>query len=127
MVIIAAGLLLILLLVLIATGQSHVAVARVRARVLGRGVRGGRVTAFAQAAIRPRVRGPSLLSDRGANRGRAYVLDVADALHATMALPAAASGRHRPRRKLRRRRRGAANAAAHVLAGEAAGVRGRRR
>lgn len=69
--------------------------------------------------------GPSLLSDRGAHRGRAYVLDVADALDATVPL-ATATGRHRPRRKLRRWRRGAADAAAHILAGEATGVRGRR-
>lgn len=70
--------------------------------------------------------GPSLLSDRGAHRGRAYVLDVADALDTTVPL-ATAPGRHRPRWKLRGWRRGAADAAAHVLAGEAAGVRGRRR
>lgn len=69
--------------------------------------------------------GPTLLSDRGADRGGAYVLDVADAFHPPM--PLTATGRHRPRRELRRRRRVAANAAAHVLAGEAPGVRGRRR
>lgn len=69
--------------------------------------------------------GPTLLSDRGANRGRAYVLDVAYALHAPMPL---AAGGHRPGRQLGRRRRVAAHAA-HVLAlaGEAPGVRGRRR
>jgi len=69
--------------------------------------------------------GPTLLSNRSANRGWAYVLDVADALHSPM--PFTAAGWHRSRRKLRRRRRVAANAAAHVLAlaGEAPGVRGR--
>lgn len=69
--------------------------------------------------------GPTLLSDRGAHRGRAYVLDVADALDATMPFATATAGRHRPRWKLRWRRRGAADAAAHILAlaGEAAGVR----
>lgn len=66
--------------------------------------------------------GPTLLSDRSAHRSRAYVLDVADTLDATV--PLATTGRHRPRRKLRRRRRGAADAAAHILTGEAAGVRG---
>lgn len=66
LIVIAAGLLLVLLVLIDA--QQHVAVAGVRA-VLGRGVRGGRVTAFAQAAVRPRVVGPTLLSDRGADRG----------------------------------------------------------
>lgn len=71
--------------------------------------------------------GPTLLSDRCAHRGRAYVLDVADTLHPTV--PLTAASRHRPRRQLRRWRRIAADAAAHVLAlaDEASGVRGRRR
>lgn len=118
MIVIAAGLLLILLVLIT---RQDVAVARVRA-VLGRGVRGGGVTALAQTAIRPRMMGPTLLSDRGADRGRAYVLDVADALYSPM--PFTATSRHRPRRQLRRRRRVAADAAAHVLAltGEAPGV-----
>lgn len=123
MIIIAAWLLLVLLIRLLLATSHDITVARVRARVLGRG---GWVTAFAQAAVRPRVMGPTLLSDRGAHRSRAYILDVADALDATVPLATATAGRHRPRRKLRRRRRGAADAAAHILAGEAAGVRGRR-
>jgi len=73
--------------------------------------------------------GPTLLSDRGAHCGCAYVLDVPDALDptVTLATPAKATARHRPGRKLRWWRRVAAHAAAHVLAlaGEAAGVRGR--
>lgn len=101
MIIISAGLLLVLLIQLLITTSQNVAVAQVRARILGRG---GRVTALAQAAIRPRVMGPTLLSDRGAHRGRAYVIDVADALHATVPLAIATPGRHRPRRKLRWRR-----------------------
>lgn len=121
--------LLVRVILITARGQD-VAVTRVRA-VLRRRVRGRGVTALAQTAVRPRVMGPTLLSDRRAHRRRAYVLDVADALHPTVTLAAhaEAAARHRSRRKLRRWWRVAAHAAAHVLAlaDEAAGVRGRRR
>lgn len=72
------------------------------------GGRRGRVAAFAQAAVRPRVArgllGPGLLSDGCAHRGHAaHVVDVADALHSTVPLRAAGY-RGWPWWQLRRRR-----------------------
>ena len=110
------------LLVLILIAVENVAVAGVRA-VLRRGVLRRRVSTLAQAPIRPRMLGPTLLSNGGAHRRARYVVDVADALHTTVSLVPG----DRPRWQLRRRRRVAASAA-HVLARQAAGVRrGRRR
>lgn len=89
--IIVAGLILVLIV-----GQN-VAVSRIRA-VLRRRVRGG-VSSFAQASIRPRMLGPTLLSDGRANCGAGYVVDVAYALHSTMPLVAGDGSRWQLRRR----------------------------